>query len=99
MELYVAGPTFTLAVADTSVGFTTETLKPTTGECEGRTMENATIQAIGALYVESSGAATTASFPMAAGSTIQMEGYGNLKKLRFIRNTNTTSVVVIPLYR
>jgi len=99
MELYVAGPTFTLVVADTSVGFTDETLKPTTGECEGRTMEQAAIKAIGALYVESSGAATTNSFPMAANDTLEMSGYGNLKKMRFIRNTVSTTVVVIPLYR
>lgn len=94
---YTCGPTFTLAVADSSVGFTAASLSPTTNDYK---MEQAIIQAVGALYVETGGgAATTASFPMAAGDSISMTGYGNLKNLRFIRNTTTTSVVVIPLYR
>jgi hypothetical protein len=96
-DQYTAGPTFTLAVADTSVGFTAASLNPTTNDYA---MEIAIIQAVGPLYIETGGgAATTSSFPMAAGDSISISGYANLKNLRFIRNTNTTSVVVIPMYR
>ena len=100
MEQYMNGPTVTVAVADTSIGLPATTLVPTSGPLVAQTLEQATIQAVGALYLETGGGdATAASFPMAAGDIIQLTGYNNLKMVRFIRNTNTTSIVVIPSYR
>lgn len=98
-DQYTTGPTFTLAVADSSVGFTDATLKPVSGRLQGMKMEQAQIYIVGPLYVETDGPATTASQPKAAGDELNLAGHDNLKRLRFIRNTDTTSVVVIPIYR
>ena len=100
MDIFNNGATFTVTVADTSVGIPAANLQPTTGALQGFNMEIATIYAVGALYVETGGgAATTAGFPMAAGDSLQLTGYENLTKVRFIRNTTSTSIVVIPSYR
>jgi|WetSurMetagenome_2_1015567.scaffolds.fasta_scaffold03719_3 hypothetical protein len=100
IDQFSNGAAKTLAVADTSVSLLAADVKPTSGEFQGLTCEVATIQAIGPLYVETGGAAaTTASYPMAAGDVLSISGYQNIKKLKFIRNTNTTSIVWIPSYR
>ena len=100
MEIYTMGPSNVLAVADASVGFATEDLKPTTGRFQGMEVAIAEIYAVGALYKEYNGvAATTNGIPMAAGDSFVVEGYENIKGLRFIRNTSTTSIIWAPGYR
>lgn len=100
MEQYRFGPAKTLTVEDTSVPLLSTDVAPTSGEYAGMQCEVALIKAVGALYMETSGsAATTASFPMDAEETIVLEGYGNIKRLRFIRNTTNTTLVWIPGYR
>jgi hypothetical protein len=100
MELYVNGPVKTLAVETSSVSLLAADMKPTSGKFADMVVEKATIQAVGALYVETGGSdATSASFPIAAGDSITIEGYGNIKNLRFIKNVTDTSLVWIPSYR
>lgn len=100
MEQYIFGPAKTLAVADTSVGFLAEDMKPTSGKFADMQVEVAEIYAVGALYKEyGGGAATTGGIPMGAGDSFVLEGYQNIRDLRFIRNTTTTSIVWSPGYR
>jgi len=100
MEQYFFGSVKTLAVGASSVYLVVTDVKPTSGEFEGKQAEVALVRATGPLYVEAGGGdASVNSFPMAAGDSIEFEGYQNIKNLRFIRNTNSTTLVWIPGYR
>jgi hypothetical protein len=100
MEIYINGAAKTVAVETSSVPLLAADIAPTTGFYAGMQCEVATIKAVGALYMETSGAdATTSSFPMAASDVISISGYQNIKNLRFIRNTTNTTLVWIPSYR
>lgn len=99
-EIYIMSAAKTLAVQTGSVGWVAADMVPTTGPNQGRTAEMVMINAVGALYVEFGGVdATTGSFPMAAGDTLTINGYQNIRDMRLIRNTSNTTAVAVFGYR
>ena len=100
MKQYIFGPAKTLAVGAASVGLVATDMKPTSGKFADMQVEIVEIYAVGPLFKEYGGGdATTGGIPMAAGDSFVLEGYQNIRDLRFIRNTNTTSIVWSPGYR
>ncbi len=98
-EQYTYGTSVVLTVSTVSVGLDTTTLAPTAGRLAGRKLEKIRFVAVGPLYFESYGTATTSSYPMAAAEYLEVGGYDNLVNMRWIRNTNDTTVKLIPMYR
>ena len=99
MDQYIIGPPKTVTV-DTTIGLLSADIVPTSGKYEGMKAEVATIQAIGALYVQTDGSdADATGWPMAATDILTIEGYQNIKNLRFVKKTGATSLVWLPSYR
>lgn len=100
MEIYIFSAAKTLAVSSASVGFLAADMAPTTGNNQGRTAETVLFTAVVAVYVEfGGGAATTGGMPLAAGTFLTIEGYENIKNLRFIRVSGDATVVATFGYR
>jgi len=99
MDQYIIGPAKTVAV-DGSVTLLEADIKPTSGDYAGMQAEKATITAVGAIFMETGGGvATAASFPMAVGDMLSVDGYQNIKRLQFIKSVGATTIVWLPSYR
>ena len=100
MDIYILSAAKTLAVTDTSAGFLAADMAPTTGNNQGRTAEYVRIFAVGAVYMEwGGGACTSGGAPLAAGQSIGIDGYENIKGMRFLRQVGNTTIVATFGYR
>lgn len=98
---HTLGPVVTLSVGSSSVGFLAASLKPAVGKLEGKVAQKALIMFLSnSVYMEAGGGdATNTGFQMASGSTIVIEGYDNIRNLRFLQNSGAASAVALFGYR